>query len=105
MEPGGLGAALKVRAACCHLEDTDHATGTLRDPVEQTDCGSARSPCDRKNPCKGRIPGSGRAQPGPRAIAGRRRTGPCAGGYSMNRRGGIRTLEGPNGPLTVFETV
>jgi 2-methylisocitrate lyase-like PEP mutase family enzyme len=35
MEPGDLVAALKkMGAAGCNLEDTDHATGELRDPVE-----------------------------------------------------------------------
>jgi 2-methylisocitrate lyase-like PEP mutase family enzyme len=36
MEPGDLVAALKTMgAAGCNLEDTNHATGELRDPVEQ----------------------------------------------------------------------
>lgn len=38
MEPADLVAALKgVGAAGCNLEDTDHATGTLRDPAKHTD--------------------------------------------------------------------
>jgi 2-methylisocitrate lyase-like PEP mutase family enzyme len=36
MAPGDLVAALKAMgAAGCNLEDTDHATGNLRDPAEQ----------------------------------------------------------------------
>ncbi len=36
MEPGELVAALRrVGAAGCNLEDTDHATGALRDPAER----------------------------------------------------------------------
>ena len=38
MEPTDLVSRLKeLGAAGCNLEDTDHATGGLRDPVEQTD--------------------------------------------------------------------
>src|SRR5918995_6271345 len=38
MEPTALVARLKeMGAAGCNLEDTDHATGELRDPVEQAD--------------------------------------------------------------------
>src|SRR5437763_14675199 len=36
MEPGELVAALmRIGAAGCNLEDTDHATGNLRDPLQQ----------------------------------------------------------------------
>src|ERR687898_73015 len=38
MEPTALVALLKeMGAAGCNLEDTDHTTGALRDPVEQAD--------------------------------------------------------------------
>jgi 2-methylisocitrate lyase-like PEP mutase family enzyme len=38
MEPADLVSRLKeIGAAGCNLEDTDHATGELRDPVEQAD--------------------------------------------------------------------
>jgi 2-methylisocitrate lyase-like PEP mutase family enzyme len=38
MEPGDLVARLKeMGAAGCNLEDTNHTTGELRDPVEQAD--------------------------------------------------------------------
>jgi 2-methylisocitrate lyase-like PEP mutase family enzyme len=38
MEPADLVAALKnIGAAGCNLEDTNHATGTLRDPVEHAE--------------------------------------------------------------------
>jgi 2-methylisocitrate lyase-like PEP mutase family enzyme len=38
MQPSVLVARLKAMgAAGCNLEDTDHATGDLRDPVEQAD--------------------------------------------------------------------
>src|SRR5216117_3668840 len=38
MEPAELVAALRsIGAAGCNLEDTDHATGNLRDPAQQAD--------------------------------------------------------------------
>lgn len=38
MEPAELVAALReIGAAGCNLEDTDHATGSLRDPVQHAD--------------------------------------------------------------------
>ena len=44
MEPGELVAALRrMGAAGCNLEDTDHATGKLRDPVRERGLAARRS--------------------------------------------------------------